>query len=254
MTCGEETEAECLRAIEPFREKITFYEVRDITPQVVALNKMLEKCKTEYLIPLDSDIVLNDDAYERITQAIGKHNNWHSILFPLWDTFTEERILALKILNMEYMCPFEDVKTPDTIHYSKLEATGAKCIHDYLKEPIGKHVVRGKHFCYHKYFDVYQTLRANRRIWDKGAFKNNPRTIREAALNHHNHFVQKYNSTRNEDYLAAIAGMFEGLKRPLDNKSKDLSISVDYDIIGVSGKFVSWLLSADFPKEYMEKL
>ena len=40
MTCGEETESECLKAIEHWRDKVEFQEVRNVTPQIKALNQM----------------------------------------------------------------------------------------------------------------------------------------------------------------------------------------------------------------------
>ena len=129
MTCGEETEEECLAAIDHWRDKVEFIEVRNITPQIKALNQMLRSAQTEFLIPLDADMILNPDAYDRICRAIDKFRhdaNWHSILFRLWDTFTERDILALKILRTQIMKVhlFNESATPDVEHFHRLTAAG----------------------------------------------------------------------------------------------------------------------------------
>src|SRR5574343_24788 len=97
MTCGEETEQECLESISSFRDQIILKEVRNVYPQIKALNQMIECVDTEYFIPLDADMILEHDAWSRIKQAINKYShdpNWHSILFSLWDVLTERKIWA----------------------------------------------------------------------------------------------------------------------------------------------------------------
>lgn len=246
MTCGEETESECLEAIAPWKEKITFQEVRNISPQIKALNQMLLQCQTEWLIPLDSDIVLYEDALDRIVRAIEKFQhdaNWHTILFKLYDTLTETEILALKILRAKIMKihPFAETATPDVEHFHRLTAAGYTCIDQLLvKNPIGKHIVRGKHFCYHKYRDVYQTLRTHGYEWDSNVF-NGGNTILEKSKAHYDFFLKKYLETDNEDYLWCIAGMTDGLTSDQENKSKDLSsVEYRYDRISILDAYLSW--------------
>jgi hypothetical protein len=227
MTCGEETEKDCLAAIAPFRDQIEFREVRNVTPQIKALNLMLQSADTPYLVPLDADMILNDDAFERINRAIDKYShdpNWHSILFPLWDTLTEQQILALKILRTEIMraYPFVDSPTPDVEHFQRLTAAGYTCIQNYLQRPpIGKHVVKGKFFCYHKYRDVYMTLRKHSMEWDRGVFMGGS-NIYEKSKAHFDFFLYKYLKTDDPDCLYCIAGMVDGLTAPPEEKSKTL--------------------------------
>lgn len=227
MTCGELTEAECLRAIEPFRDEIEFFEVRNVCPQIKALNQMIDGVKTEFFIPLDADMVLDEDAWPRIKNAMSRHRHnpqWHSILFPLWDTLTERKILALKLLRSRIAKenPFVESATPDVEHYQRLTSKGYTCVHDYLKQrPIGKHVVKGKHFCYNKYRDVYQTYRSHNFEWDSGAFMGG-RDLRERAKAHFDFFLYKWIETNNKDYLHCIAGMMDGILSPVEHKSKTL--------------------------------
>lgn len=227
MSCGEKTEKKCLKAIEHFKEKIVFQEVRNVYPQLKALNQMIEQCNTEYLVPLDADIILDKDAYERIEKGISKFKDdmkWHSILFPLFDTLTQQRILALKVMRADVLkkYPFIESRTPDVEHYQRLKDAGYTAITHYLSSRvIGKHVVKGKWFCYNKYKDVYLTLRSHKTEWDQGVFKGG-RDILEKAKNHFNYFLLRWIETGNDDYLYCIAGMTEGLINPVDNQSKDL--------------------------------
>lgn len=224
-TCGEQTEAECLASLRLFVDKAELIVIRNVCPQVKMLNQMISQTNTEYLVPVDSDMILDHDAFDRIQRAIEKYShdpNWHSILFPLWDTLTEEKILALKILRTSIMkqYPFNDVPTPDVEHYKRLTEAGYTCIHNYLQRPpIGKHVVRGPYFCYSKYRDVYQTFRTHQIEWDSGVFKGGY-TLEEKAKKHFDFFAYKYLMTDNRDYLFCIAGMVDGLTSDLENKSK----------------------------------
>lgn len=231
-TCGEETESECLGAIEHWLDKVELKVIRNVTPQIKMLNQMLIQANTEYLIPLDSDMILNYDAYDRICRAIDKFShdaNWHSILFKLFDTLTEKEILALKILKTQIVKThiFNETATPDVEHFARLTSLGYKCIDQLLvKNPIGKHVVKGKRFCYSKYRDVYQTLRVYGWEWDVGVFMGG-QTILEKSKAHFDYFFKKYIQTNNDDYLWCIAGMTDGLISPLENKSKNL-LDVNY--------------------------
>jgi hypothetical protein len=227
ISCGELTEKECLDAIEPFRGKVVFQEVRNTYPQIAALKKMTEQVETPYLVPLDADMLLYPDAFDRIRKSIDKFShqeNWHSILFPLFDTLTQKKIMALKVLRTSILkqIPFEESATPDVIHYKRLTEAGYISINKYLdKQPIGDHVVRGKHFCYHKYRDVYRTLRVHGREWDSGVFMGG-RNLDEKAQKHYNYFLTQYLLTNNMDYLYCIAGMTDGILSDLSNTSKSL--------------------------------
>lgn len=229
MTCGELSEQRCLQAIEPFRDQIEFFEVRNVFPQIKALNQMIAGVQTDYFIPLDADMVLYSDAWDRISNAWRKHwrnPDWHSLLFSLWDTLTEKKILALKLMRTAVMKEhiFAESATPDVEHYQRLTSLGYTCIHDYIKQrPIGDHVVAGKHFCYFKYRDVYQTYRSHNFEWDSGAFLGGD-NLRQRAKAHFDFFLYKWIMTKNTDYLDCIAGMMDGILSDSDHKSKTLEI------------------------------
>lgn len=229
MTCGELTEKQCVKAAtREAGDEADFKVVRNVYPQIKALNQMIDKVETEFFIPLDADIVLEPDSWPKIRTALNKHRRdpqWHTILFPLWDTLTERRILALKLLRSsvakEHM--FKESATPDVEHFQRLTEAGYTCIDRYLKlAPIGKHIVKGKHFCYHKYRDVYQTYKSHGWEWDSGAFLGGD-TLPQRANAHFQYFFGKWVTTNNRDYLWCIAGMMDGILAPTEHKSKDLS-------------------------------
>lgn len=227
LTCGEKSEKDCLSAIESFKDEISFFEVRDVYPQINALNQMIQGVDTEYFVPLDADIVLSHNAWPRITNALRKHYRnpeWHSILFPLWDTLTERKILALKVMRTEIARQniFKESATPDVEHYKRLTDQGYTCIHDYLKSnPIGEHRLIGKHFCYHKFRDVYQTFKSHNFEWDNAVFFGGS-NLREKAKAHFDFFMHKWVVSNNKDYLHCIAGMMDGILSPVEHKSKNL--------------------------------
>lgn len=251
ISCGEETSEECLKAVEPFRDSCEVIEVRNVYPQIKALQAMTEGVQTKYLVPLDADIVLNPDAYQRLREAIlrfGDDPMWHTILFPLWDTLTEQQILALKLMRADILkqIPFHESATPDVEHYKRITEAGYTCIDHYLRmRPIGNHVVKGHHFCYHKYRDVYMTLRNHGWAWDEGAFKGGSSLV-ERSKNHFNYFMFKLASTQNEDYRSCIAGMVDGLSAPLENRSKTLA-SKEYSIRNDEAihRYIWWYMEHD---------
>ena len=228
VSCGELTKADCLERLKPFLDRVEFQEVIDVTPQIKALNQMLAQVETEYLIPVDADILLNSVAFDRIEAAVREVENdpqWHSILFPLYDTLTERKILALKVLRSRIMkrYPFAESATPDVEHFGRLTKAGFTCIGTHLEEePIGQHVVKGAHYCYHKYRDVYQTLRSHGYEWDSGVFMGGD-TIVEKSKRHFDFFLRKWAATDDDDCLWCIAGMVDGILSPLENRSKTLA-------------------------------
>lgn len=227
LTCGEFTEQACLKSIQSFRDQVEFIEIRNVFPQIKALNRMIDEVQTQYFIPLDADFILAKDAWSRIDSALQKYrfnSQWHSILFPLWDTLTERKILALKILKTAIMKEnlFLDSPTPDVEHYQRLKKQGYNCIDEYLTEgPIGKHVIMGKHFCYNKFRDVYQTYRNYDYEWDSSIFMGGT-DLRSRAKCHFDYFLRKFLETGKKDYMHCVAGMMDGILSPLENKSKTL--------------------------------
>lgn len=225
MTCGEETEGECLRAIEP-RDRFVFDEVRDVRPATTALNAMISQCRTDYLVPLDADMIMRPGFFERISSVLAAKRDdpsWHSLLFPLWDTLTQEKIMALKVFRTSVVksIPYQDKPCPDIQHYKDLTDAGYVAVNLMHEAPIGDHVVRGNFFCYAKYRDLYTVARTYPDKILESHFKGGC-GLKTRAKAHMEFFTRRYEETGNEDYLYCLAGMVEGLTNPLTYRSKDL--------------------------------
>lgn len=245
MTCDEVTEVDCIKAVsgELANGSICYQEVRNVTPAYRALNQMITQCNTHYLVPLDADMVLYPGFLERILRVVRCGSDWHSALFPLWDTLTKEKIYALKVFNMDTMGQilYKDDRCPDILHYNDMTAAKLRSIDLYHESPIGDHVVRGPFFCYAKYRDLYMVHRTHPQSIMEHYFKGGS-DIKQRALNHYNFFDSQLEETGNQDYEYCIAGMVDGLTSPLDYGSKDLS---DRNMRVVDGRveFESWLTS-----------
>tara|TARA_Y100000034_G_scaffold42710_2_gene52295 strand:- start:16738 stop:17511 length:774 start_codon:yes stop_codon:yes gene_type:complete len=251
--CGELTEADCLKAIENYRDQLVFQEVRDVIPQVKANNQMITQCETDYLIPLDADMILHEGFAERIVSGVKRMDadpKCHTVLHSLWDTLTEQKIYALKLLRTSIMQEhlFAETATPDVEHYTRLQDQGYHSINLFDEPTIGKHVVKGAHFCYHKYRDVYQTMRSHKRVWCDGVAVG--QSIRDCAYNHYQFFINKYNDTDDQDYLYCIIGMMDGITSELEHKSKCLDKPIELSPDLASHYFVEWYLK----NEMSEKL
>ena len=242
--CGEQTEQDCLKAIKSCRNQFVFQEVRNVSPQIKALNQMLTQCETEYLVPLDADMILHEGFAERISKAVDEMDDdsmCHSTLFSLWDTLTDQKIYALKLLRTSIMQEnlFSETCTPDVEHYTRLQSQGYHTINLFDESSIGNHVVKGPYFCHQKYRDVYQTMRSHQRVWCNGVAKGE--SIRECAFNHYHFFINKYKKTQDEDYLSCIAGMVDGITSELEHKSKSLDRPMK-PMHEVDKLFLTWYL------------
>lgn len=260
MTCGEKTEKSCLKSIESFQTEIAFKEVRNVCPQIVALNQMIECVDTEFFVALDSDMILESDAWSRIRYSITKHRydpKWHTILFPLWDTLFEKKILALKVMRSEIFKKnlFKDTPTPDVEHYQRLTNSDYTCITEFLSQrPIGKHVVKGHHYCYNKLRDMYQTFRFHNFEWDSNLFMGGTDLLSKSKA-HFDYFLLKWVETNKEDYLSCIAGMFDGLTARLEGSSKTLN-NRNYVVENkfAIGSYLNWYTNQLVTNRSMEPL
>jgi len=253
ISCGELTEKECKDSLKQFEGEACFQNVKNVRPQIKALNQMIDQCETEFLIPLDNDMVLHEGAIERVKNGIKimqDNENCHSVLYSLWDTLTEQKIYALKLLRTniikEHM--FLETCTPDIEHYARLKDNGYYAIDLFKEYPIGKHVVKGDYICYHKYRDVYMTMRSHKRLWCDGVAEG--KSIRECSYNHYQFFKSKYNSTKNKDYLYCVAGMLDGLTSKLEHKSKSLDKPMKISIEFIGKKFSEWYLKNEMNERF----
>lgn len=205
MTCGEETEQECLAAVASHRNDFVFQEVRNLAPQTIALNTMIEQCQTEFLVPLDADFILYKDYWARMNTAIDQHKqnkNWHSILFPLWEELTQRKVRSIKIFRTAIVkkIPYQHVRHPDAFHFQELKSKGYYAVDLFEQDSIGEHVIRGHERCYFKFKDWFLCLR---KVKTK-------QEVHAKAKDFLTMFEKLYTKTQNDDYLYCIAGLYDG--------------------------------------------
>lgn len=228
MTCGEETEKECLDAVSAHSKDFVFQEVRNLTPQTVALNTMIHQCNTEFLVPLDADFVLYKNFWQRMNHAIDMYRHeqrWHSILFPLWEDLTQRKVRSIKIFRTAIIkkIPYRNTRHPDFTHFNDLKNNGYNAIDLYAEPPIGDHVIRGNERCYFKFKDWFLCLRS---VKTKAE-------VAQKAKDFLTMFEKLYNQTKNNDYLYCITGLYdgltdgEGLGHSKDAFEKNMRISLD---------------------------
>lgn len=225
ISCGEDTEPECRQRLEAELFDQILYEVRDVYPQSAASNAALRRCPTGYMLQVDSDMVLYRGWYDRVMgELIRLHDDprWYHRLFWLRDSFSGERVLALKLVRVALaaICPYRDVRVPDRDHALRM-APLPYTILPPEGDPIGDHVLRGHERIYLKYKD--EVLSA--------------RHYGDAVVDYFRitgrRLLKRYEETQNQDYLYAIAGMVDGLesgqfgsKRYRDVMRVDLSRAV----------------------------
>lgn len=155
ISSGELTSQDCYDQIEPYLKKknFKFQEVTNVAPQYTAFNQMIKQCNTEFLIPLDADMLLKRNAINQVTHTIKNWKdleNWHTILFPVYDTQFEITGRSLKVFRTEILSevPFKDVRFMDNQHWIDLQSKGYTAIDLTEGIPIADHVVKGEYFSY----------------------------------------------------------------------------------------------------------
>ena len=219
ITCGEDTEAECRDALGDVQYNV----IRDVQPQSKAANRAMSECPGQYLVTVDSDMVLYPGWMDRIERSLHIHHtdpNWYQILFWLYDTLTNSPILALKLQRPHISLPLRDVRVPDRDHYPRMRRHRPHLqIYGPHGDPIGNHIVAGPERCYFKYKDA--AIAASLYGGGKSECDEIYRVLRS-----------RHCETNHNDYLYCIAGLIDGLRSD-DYQSKRHSDEMLIDICGV---------------------
>ena len=124
LTIGEETTA---RAIDSLRQQTVLPEeiiiIRNVTPFHKALNLGVSKVKTEFLIQVDADMVLDEDCLENLRECMTE--NVGIAMGQLRDTLMgiESGIKMFRKKCFEKV-QFKDSISPDTDFYREIEKCG----------------------------------------------------------------------------------------------------------------------------------
>jgi hypothetical protein len=76
VSTGEETADECMAALEAQTRKARVELIAGVYPMSAAFQAMPDRCETRYFLQVDADMILNEDAVERLHRAIRRSGPW----------------------------------------------------------------------------------------------------------------------------------------------------------------------------------
>jgi len=150
LTSGEESLDECMGAIE--RQKTSgrtaphIEIIKDMHPMYKAFNQMHKRCKTDFFIQVDADVILNKDAVSILYEAIKKTN---FMVYAAYGQLYEEgfglggsvRCWKKNIFNV---FKFRDARTTDRDFYKRAILLGLH--RKNVKKVLGIHKPRQSDF------------------------------------------------------------------------------------------------------------
>ena len=96
--------------------------VKNVCPMGAAFQEMLNRCTTKYFIQLDSDMVLNDDAVEKLYYSILESDEKTAMIsFMLLDVHLAMPIVGIKIYKHEIFKKYPYDVTHPSVEMNQLE-------------------------------------------------------------------------------------------------------------------------------------
>jgi hypothetical protein len=139
ISTGEETADDCLAALEAQTRKARVETIADVYPMSAAFQAMPDRCETRYFLQVDADMILNEDAVERLHGAIRRSAPW---TFQVSGQLYEEgfgvggAVKCWKRSLFRYFS-FHDVRTVDRDLYRRTRRFGLRP--RSLKTVVGTH-------------------------------------------------------------------------------------------------------------------
>lgn len=164
LTTGEESLSKCVDAIknQSINDKHVSVEIdtiKDVYPMSEAFNEMHRRCKTPFFVQVDADIILKENALERLYFSMKDQSlRTYAVAGQLYeDGFGvggAVRCWRTKFLNI---FPFKDRRTVDRNLHNRVKWFGFKRHH--IKEILGTHYPR------HSEFTEYLKTKADVEKW-----------------------------------------------------------------------------------------
>jgi hypothetical protein len=208
LTVGEPTTLECIVALERQTHRVKIERIENVAPMDRALQAMLDRCTTPYFIQVDADMVLYQDAVQRLYRTIeSQPPSVYQALISLHDEHLGRDILGVRIVRHEIAkkYPFRAVQGCETDQFRRAEADGYHTV-----ARIGKDIgVAGVHkatqspqACYERYRTLFRRARKSEGIdW-----------VRPYAAE----FLQRLIRDPNEANLYVLLGAVAGMLAPLE--------------------------------------
>jgi hypothetical protein len=132
-----------------------------VAPMSAAFQQMHERCRTEYYVQVDEDMILFPHAIETLRDSIGHAaNNVALLCAPLWDCDADRAIQGVKIYRSSIVkqFPYENSMSCEIRQIAKLQAAGFNILLWPLLDRsrcLGEH---GKHYNPETIFRRWQRL------------------------------------------------------------------------------------------------
>jgi hypothetical protein len=135
--------------------------IRNFHPMSAAFQEMLNRCNTPHYIQVDSDMILNKDAIEKLYKAIiSSDEKTAMICYKLHDSHLDKAIDGIKIYKYDIFknYPYNNVMSCEMEQLGKLEKDGYK--YTRIAEVIGTHCpMWTKETIFERYFNYMEKLK-----------------------------------------------------------------------------------------------
>ena len=168
LTCGKDPNIDdCLTALK--NQTVTFKIdiIKDYSPLNMAFNEMIIRCKTDYYIECDSDMVLYDDAIRLLYNSI-KNTSDKCVMtsYMLTDVHLKKDIYGIKIYkhNIFKQYPYKNELSCEMGQLEKLQKDGYT--YKLFDEVIGKHSPKWTNeTIFHRYKDLMEKFKTKKYVW-----------------------------------------------------------------------------------------
>jgi hypothetical protein len=151
----------CMEALKNQGIEFKLDVIKNFHPMSAAFQEMLNRCSTPYYVEVDSDMILEPDAIERLyNEIITSDERTAMICHKLHDVHLDKSIDGIKIYKYDIFknYPYENVMSCEMAQLEKLEKDG----YNYIRNPevIGTHCpIWTKGTIFERYFNYMEKLK-----------------------------------------------------------------------------------------------
>ena len=196
--------SDCMAHLKTQTVKAVIDVIDHVAPLSAALQEMHKRCRTDFYVQVDEDMLLAPDALETLLRGMrAAAPDAAMICAPLWDCDAERPIYGLKIYRTATVrrFPYEDTLSCEVVQLAQMEKAGYRIILQPLTDRnacLGEH---GKHYTPETIFKRWQ------RCFQKNQRYPHMAWIEPYAQTLLNRYVASGNTVHLYAFLGAVAGM-----------------------------------------------
>lgn len=161
---------ECIKALQNQTVKFKLEIIKDYAPLSKAFQEMLNRCTTKYYIEVDSDMILNPDAVEKLYHKIIREANKCPIwCYKLLDVHLNFQIYGVKIYNFEVFKNYPyNLQHPscEVEQLARMKKDGYNIENICINEVIGKHSPNWTdETIFERYYNLMEKFKLFRYVW-----------------------------------------------------------------------------------------